>query len=122
MLFTMLLSMIGFLMGRAAKTNKAVKEMMAIRNLTFVIMTEDGKTGRRFIFKDGKYFTDKILKDYNMAMIWKNPDVAFKALAFGGETGIQDAMNNWNMRLAGDPGFFNFFGMLLLVSMGKMKR
>jgi len=122
LLFTMLLSMIGFLMGRAAKTNKAVKEMMAIRNLTFVIMTEDGKTGRRFIFKDGKYFTDKILKDYNMAMIWKNPDVAFKALAFGGETGIQDAMNNWNMRLAGDPGFFNFFGMLLLVSMGKMKR
>ncbi len=122
MLFSMLLSMIGFLMGRAAKTNKAVKEMMAIRNLVFVIMTEDGKIGRRFIFKDGKYSTDGILKDYTMAMVWKDPDIAFKTLAFGGESGIQNAMNNWNMRLAGDPGFFNFFGMLLLVSMGKMKR
>jgi hypothetical protein len=57
-----------------------------------------------------------------MAMVWKDPDIAFKTLAFGGETGIQNAMNNWNMRLAGDAGFFNFFGMLLLVSMGKMKR
>jgi hypothetical protein len=122
LLFSLLLSMIGFLMGRAAKTNKAIKEMMAIRNLVFVIMTEDGKIGRRFIFKDGKYSTDNVLKDYNMAMVWKNPEIAFKTLAFGGETGLQDAMNNWNMRLAGDSGFFNFFGVLLLVSMGKMKR
>lgn len=109
-------------MGRAVKNNKAIKEMMAIRNLVFVIMTEDGKIGRRFIFKNGKYSSDKVLKDFTMAMVWKDPAVAFKTLAFGGETGLQDAMNNWNMRLAGDAGFFNFFGVLLLVSLGKMKR
>ena len=122
MLFSMLLSMINMSMGRAVKSNKAIKEMMAIRNLVFVIMTEDGKIGRRFIFKDGKYSSDKVLKDYTMALVWKDPSVAFKTLAFGGETGLQDAMNNWNMRLAGDAGFFNFFGVLLLVSLGKMKR
>lgn len=122
MLFSMLLSMISFSMGRAVKNNKAIKEMMAIRNLVFVIMTEDGKIGRRFLFKNGKYSSDKILKDFNMAMVWKDPDTAFKTLAFGGETGLQDAMNNWNLRLAGDPGFFNLFGVLLLVSLGKMKR
>jgi len=122
LLFSMLLSIINMSMGRAVKSNKAIKEMMAIRNLVFVIMTEDGKIGRRFIFKDGKYSSDKVLKDYTMALVWKDPSVAFKTLAFGGETGLQDAMNNWNMRLAGDAGFFNFFGVLLLVSLGKMKR
>ena len=49
-------------------------------------------------------------------------DIAFKTLAFGGETGMQDALNNWNMRIAGDPGFLNLFGLLLLVSLGKMTR
>jgi hypothetical protein len=118
----MLLSMISFSMGRAVKNNKAIKEMMAIRNLVFMIMTEDAKIGRRFIFKNGKYSSDKVLKHYTMALVWKDPNIAFKTLAFGGETGLQDAMNNWNMRVAGDPGFFNFFGVLLLVSLGKMKR
>jgi len=122
LLFSMLLSIISFSMGRAVKTNKAIKEMMAIRNLVFVIMTEDGKIGRRFIFKNGKYSSDKVLKDYTMALVWKDPSTAFQTLAFGGETGLQNAMNNWNLRLAGDPGFFNFFGVLLLVALGKMKR
>ena len=35
---------------------------------------------------------------------------------------MQDALNNWNMRIAGDPGFLNLFGLLLLVSLGKMTR
>jgi hypothetical protein len=122
LLFSMLLAMISFSMGRAVKNNKAIKEMMAIRNLVFVIMTEDGKIGRRFIFKNGKYSSDKVLKDSNMDLIWKDPSIAFKTMAFGGETGLQNAMNNWNVRLAGDPGFLNLFGLLLLVSLGKMKR
>jgi len=122
LLFSMLLSMIAFSMGRAAKNNKAIKEMMAIRNLVFVIMTEDGKIGRRLIFKNGKFSSDKVLTDYNMALVWKDPSTAFKTMAFGGETGLQDAMNNWNLRLAGDPGFLNLFAVLLLVSLGKMKR
>lgn len=122
MLFSLLLGMINLLMGNAVKRNKAVKEMMGIRNLAFVIMTEDGKRGRRFIFKDGKYSSDKVLSNYDMAMVWKDASTAFKTLAFGGATGLQDAMNNWKMKIAGDPTWFNFFGVLLMVSLGQMKR
>ena len=122
MLFTLLLWIINLSMGGAVKNNKAIKEMMAIRNLTFVIMTRDGKRGRRFIFKDGKYSSDKVLKDYTMAFVWKDANTAFKTLAFGGANGLSDAMNNWSMKIAGDAGWFNFFGVLLLVSLGQMKR
>lgn len=122
MLFSLLLAMINFLMGNAVKRNKAVKEMMGIRNLVFVIMTEDGKRGRRFIFKNGKYSSDNVLSNYDMAMVWKDASIAFNTLAFGGATGLQEAMNNWKMKIAGDPTWFNFFGVLLMVSLGQMKR
>jgi hypothetical protein len=44
------------------------------------------------------------------------------SLAFGGDTGLQTAMNNYNLKLVGNPNIFNFFGVMIAVSMGMMKR
>ncbi len=122
MMFSLLLSLLSFAIGMTVKNNKAMKEMISIRNSAYVMMTEDGKIGRRFIFRKGKYKSDKVLTDYDLAFIWKDASIAFKALAFGGATGLQDAQNNWDVTLMGDANLLNFFGVIMLVSLGKMKR
>ncbi len=122
MLFTILLGFLSFMIGMTVKTNKAIKEMLTVHNNTYVIMTKDGKRGRRFIIKNGKFSSDTMLRDYDLALVFENADVGFKTLALGGDTGLQVAMNNWDLKLVGNQKIFNFFGVLIAVSMGMMKR
>lgn len=122
MLFSMLLAVLSFMMGMAAKNNKAVKELLRVRTATYVIMTKDGTRGRRYIIRNGKFSSDTVLKDYDMALVFENADVGFKTLALGGDTGLQVAINNYNLKLDGNPAMFNFFGILLSICMGMIKR
>ncbi len=122
MLFSMLLAVLGFMMGLAARNNKAVKDLLRVRSATYVIMTKDGTRGRRYMIRNGKFSSDTVLKDYDLALVFENADVGFKTLALGGDTGLQVAMNNYNLKLVGNPKIFNFFGVLIAISMGMMKR
>lgn len=122
MLFSLLLSIVNLAIGRTAKSNKSIKEMIGIRNSTYVIKTRDGKRGRRYIFSLGKYSSDTVLQDYDLALVFENADIGFKALALGGPTGLQTAMNNYDLKLEGNHKIFNFFGVMIAVSMGMMKR
>jgi hypothetical protein len=122
MLFTMLLGVLSFMIGLTARNNKSIREMVSIRNCTYVIMTKDGKRGRRYKIIKGKFSSDTVLKDYDLALVFESADVGFKTLALGGDTGLQVAMNNYDLKLVGNPNIFNFFGVLIAVSMGMMKR
>jgi len=122
LLFSMLLSIINIAMSITAKNNKSMKDLIKVRNYAYVMMTRDGKIGRRFIFRDGKYSSDKVLKDYDLAFVFKNADIGFKTLALGGETGITEAINNWNLKLVGNVDIATFFQIMIGVSMGMMKR
>jgi hypothetical protein len=122
MLFSMLLAVLGFMMGMAARNNKAVKDLLRVRSATYVIMTKDGTRGRRYMIRNGKFSSDTVLKDYDLALVFENADIGFKTLALGGDTGLQVAMNNYNLKLVGNPKIFNFFGVLIAISMGMMKR
>jgi hypothetical protein len=122
MLFTILLAVVGLAIGITVQNNKGVKEMISIRNCAYVIMTKDGKRGRRYMFRHGKYSTDKVLTDYDLALVFENADIGFKTLALGGDTGLQVAMNNYDLMLVGNAKIFNFFGVIIAVSMGMMKR
>lgn len=121
MLFSLLLAFLDLALKITSKTNKSVKEMISIRDLVYVIRTKDEKRGKRFIFK-GKYSSDKTFKDYNLALVFKDASTGFKTLAFGGESGIQDAVNNWDLQLVGDATILNFIGVMFMISLGAMKR
>ncbi len=122
MLFSLLLSILRLTIGLTAKNNKSVKEMISIRNCSYVLKTRDGKRGMRYIFKNGKFTTDKVLTDYDLALVFESADIGFKTLALGGDTGVQNAINNWTLKLVGNPNIFNFFGVVLMISMGTFKR
>ena len=122
MLFSLLLSVVSLAISIMVKTNKSVKEMLTIRDTRYVIMTRDGSRGRRYIFRHGKFLSDKVLTEYDLALVFENADIGFKTLAFGGDTGLQTAMNNYDLKLVGNPNIFNFFGVMIAVSVGMMKR
>ena len=122
MLFSLLLSIINLAMGITAKNNKSMRDLINVRNSRYVIMTRDGKRGRRYLFQKGKYSSDKILTDYDMALVFVDADAGFKTLALGGPTGIMEAINNWKLKVAGDATIMNFFTIMIGVSMGMVKR
>jgi len=122
LLFSMLLSIINIAISITARTNKSIQDLIKVRNSSYVIMTKDGKIGRRFMFRNGKYSSDKVLTDFDLAFVFKNADVGFKTLALGGPAGIPEAINNWDMKLVGDAESFNYFLIMIAVSMGMMKR
>jgi hypothetical protein len=120
--FTLLLNIISLAIRIKARTNKSIKEMISIRNAAYVIRTKDGKRGRRFIFRKGKYSSDTILNDCDLALVFENAAIGFKALALDGETGMLKAMNNFQLTLVGNQKIFNFFALTIGVSMGMIKR
>ena len=122
MLFSMLLAVLGFMIGLTAKNNKAFKDMLGVMNSAYVVMTKDGKRGRRYVVRNGKYSSDTVLKDYDLALVFENADIGFKTLALGGDTGMQTAINNYELKLAGNQQLFNSFGILIAISMGMIKR
>ena len=122
MLFSLLLSIMSLAMKMTAKNNKSMKELISVRNCAYVIMTKDGKTGRRFSFREGKYSSDKNLTDYDLALVFKTADIGFKTFTMGGPTGVADAIGNWNLKLVGNQNIFNFFVIMIAVSMGMIKR
>jgi len=122
MKFSLLLSTLNLAIRRAAKGNKSLKDMIKVRNHAYVIMTRDGKIGRRFSFRNGKYSSDKVLTDYDMAWVFENADVGFKALALGGDTGVQEAINNWDLRVLGDDYHMLWFGVVMQMALGGIKR
>jgi len=63
-----------------------------------------------------------VLKDYDLALVFENADIGFKTLALGGDTGMQTAINNYELKLAGNQQLFNSFGILIAISMGMIKR
>lgn len=122
MLFTLLLNIINIAIGRTAKANRSIMEMITVRNCAYVIKTKDGKIGRRFIFRKGKYSSDRVLDDFDLALVFDNAAIGFKALALDGATGMTKAMNNFELKLVGNQHIYSFIGVIIGVSMGMLKR
>jgi hypothetical protein len=122
MLFSLLLWILHLAIAIAAKFNNRLKLMIRSRDNAYVIMTKDGKIGRRFIFKDGRYSSDKLLTDYDMAMVFEDADIGFKALAFGGDTGMQEAINNWRLKIRGDNYHVIWFSTVMAMALRQSAR
>jgi hypothetical protein len=114
MKFTILMEVITLLIKLSLKTKRHVRDMISVKNHTFVMMTKDGKRGRRFIIRNGTFTSDRILKDYDLAYVWKDSDTAFRVLTSNDPVGMHKAMANWDLEMRGDTSlslwFLFFFG------------
>ncbi|MFP4532954.1 MAG: hypothetical protein ACLFNS_09755 [Desulfobacterales bacterium] len=109
MRFLLLLSILSAKFEKAVKQNPNFQKFLMGHECSVVIKTRDNTKGRRFIFKDGRFFCDKNLNAYDAAMIWADAGTAFKAMKQGDE-GITEALQNHRVAIDGKIHSFTWFG------------
>lgn len=122
MKFTILMEVITLLIKLMLRTKKHVRDMITYKNHTIVMMTKDGKRGRRFIIRDGTFSSDRVLTDYDLAYVWKDGDTAFKVLTSNDPVGMHKAIANWDLEMKGDTTLSIWFLFFFGYATGILKR
>jgi hypothetical protein len=83
MKFTFLLFILYLKLKKAAKKDPAFQQYIKKEKTKVLIKTADGKRGRMFIFDSGKFSSvpGGNQKGFDVAMVWKDADTAFKVMA-----------------------------------------
>jgi len=109
MRFFLLLTILASKFKKSAKTNTNFKKFLMGHECKIVVKTKDNKTGKRFIFENGTFSCDSVLDEYDAAMVWANPSIAFNAMKKG-EDGIMEALQNHLVGIEGQIHSFTWFG------------
>lgn len=105
----LLLTILAHKFKKSAKTDKNFKKFLMGHECRVVVKTKDNKKGKRFIFKDGNFSSDKVLDEFDSAMVWTDAKTAFNAMK-NGEEGIMDALQNHLVGIEGKIHSFTWFG------------
>lgn len=122
MRFSLILFAIAQMIKMSLFRYKYLQEMIIYKNNKFVMMTKDGKRGRRFIFEKGRFSTDLVLSGYDLAFVWKDSKTAFKVLTAKDPVGMDRAIANWDLELVGDKNLNTWFSIFLGYATGMFKR
>ena len=112
MRFLILLRFIANKFKRSASGSEDFEKFLLGHECKIVIKTDDGKKGKRFIFENGRFYTDSVLDRYDSAMVWDDAAVAFNAMKKGAD-GIMEALQNHVVRIEGSIHDFTWFGAAL---------
>jgi hypothetical protein len=122
MKFSILIHGIALLMRLNLARHKFLRDMLSVKNHTIVMKTKDGRRGRRFILANGKFSTDKVLTEYDLAYVWKDADTAYEVLSSNDPTAMPKAQANWDLELEGDESISFWFSIFLGYATGVLKR
>jgi hypothetical protein len=122
MKFSILIAALALIIQLSLKTKKYLRDMISVKNHTFVMMTRDGKRGRRFIFRNGQFSSDSNFSEYDLAFVWKDGNTAFKVLTTPDPVGLHKAIANWDLELKGDESLSLWFTIFLGYATGSLKR
>jgi len=118
MRFRLLLAILSSKFKKAATFDQNFQKFLMGHECVIVIKTNDNKNGKRFIFEDGKFSTDRILDDFDAAMVWVDGKTAFDAMKKG-EEGIMSALQNHLVAIEGELHSFTWFGAAINFMMKK---
>lgn len=122
MRFSILMFILPLIIKLNIKTKKYVRDMLTTHNYRFVMMTKDGKRGKRFIFRKGTFDVDNILTEYDLAYVWKNGNTAFKVLTNPDPTGLFKAEANRDLDILGERSLSIPFNIFLGYATGSFKK
>jgi hypothetical protein len=122
MIFSILMNAIALLIKFNLKRYKFLRDMISVKNHKIVMVTKDGKSGKRFNICEGEFSTDNNLTDYDLVFIWKDGATAFKILTANDPTALHTAIANWDLELEGDESISIWFTIFLGYASGTMKK
>ncbi len=109
MRFLLLLAILSSKFQKASRNDESFRKFLMGHECTIVIKTRDGKKGKRFVFENGKFSTDKNLDRFDAAMVWNDAGTAFVAMKKG-ETAVTEAIQTHKVAIEGKLHAFTWFG------------
>lgn len=122
MKFSLLMVILPLIIKLNIKTKRYVRDMLNIHNYRFVMMTKDGKRGKRFIFRKGTFAVDNVLTEFDLAYVWKDGNTAFKVLTNPDPTGLFKAEANRDLKIMGNRALSIPFNIFLGYATGSLKK
>ena len=122
MKFSLLFKLISLIIKIRFKLNKNLRDMVKNKEQKFVITTREWKKGVRFIIDKGTFTTDSIFDEYDMALVWRDGNTAFKIMTSGDPVGILKAVANRDLELKGNTRHWLWFTVFLGFATGVFKR
>ena len=91
-----------------------VKAKLADRARVVQIRTQTGNVGRYFVCGGGAVFSRRgVASSLDVSLIWKNAEVATRALRSASSDAIPGALANGSLSIVGDSAVANWFGELV---------
>ncbi len=113
MKFRFLLYLLSTKLRAAARKNGAFKKYIKNKTLRAVIKTADNKHGRLYIFEQGKISSAPGIHKAAFAMVWSDPDTAFKVMTSGNEESSLAALTENKLTVEGSYKDFAWFSKAL---------
>jgi hypothetical protein len=95
---------------KAAQKDSAYRSFLGFMKVKIMIKTADGKHGRLFIFDRGKLSTlAGGMHNYDAALIWSDPNTAFKVLSSGSDELTFLAAAKGDLKIDGMAAYVQWF-------------
>ncbi|PTW60891.1 3-hydroxyisobutyrate dehydrogenase-like beta-hydroxyacid dehydrogenase [Breoghania corrubedonensis] len=103
----------------ARRNNELLRSRLQARTASIWIQTEDHRVGRVFVLGKGQVFTRSGGRgDADVTMIWKDADIAFKAMTSRDPQAVARALETADLRLVGDASVAQWFASLIQAMKG----
>jgi len=120
MKFQLLLYVLYKKLGKAARNDSRFMDFVKSKRLKFTIKTSGDGKGRQYVFNNGHISsTAKIKEQSDAAMIWCDPDTAFKVMTSKSDEASVAALTEKKLQVEGSFKEFMWFSRALDIMMGK---
>ena len=118
MKLSLLLYIVKIKLMRRARRDPAFGERLKERNFTLFIGTTDKRRGRYFKFEDGKLTSGRgVPQTWEVALLWKNPNRAFKIMKSGNRGLSQEAVAEGELIIRGSLHHSLWFNEVVRIMM-----
>ncbi len=119
MKFKLLLYLLSVKLRGASKKNPAFIKYIKDKNLKAQIKTADNSQGRLYIFNRGKVSSVPGVHEADFAMVWDDPETAFKVMTSGNEEASLAALTERKLVVDGNFKDFAWFSKALSIMTAK---
>lgn len=115
MKFRLLLYILSLKLKSASRKNQAFIDYISDKKLKAQIKTADNRQGRLYIFDDGSIKSFPGVHEADFAMVWSDPDTAFKVMTSGNEEASLAALTERKLVTEGSYKEFAWFSKALSI-------
>ena len=122
MKFHLVLFILALKLKKAARSNPVFKQFIKGKQLAVTITTHPKKTGRQYLFCNGRITSTRRIDKFDTAMVWSDPDTAFKTMTCKNDEAVVAALTEKKLIIKGSFKAFMWFARALELMAAKTQQ